>query len=147
MPHHYRIVLTKLLTLLLAFSLSLCWAAGEEIPTVDYVYHAKITRVKDGDTVVADIDLGLHTWRIGETLRLLRVDAPETYRPKTEEEREKGNKVTAFLMQEVLDDDTIIVRTVKSDSFGRFLAEIWDAGGNVNDRVLRFMKDNNLEKD
>lgn len=43
-----------------------------------YAYRAIITRVIDGDTVVADIDLGFHTWRHGERLRLMAIDAPRS---------------------------------------------------------------------
>ena len=40
-----------------------------------YTYRATVTRVIDGDTVVADIDLGFRTWRHGERLRLYGIDA------------------------------------------------------------------------
>jgi endonuclease YncB( thermonuclease family) len=38
---------------------------------------ARVTRVIDGDTVVADLDLGWSTWRLGQRVRLLGCDAPE----------------------------------------------------------------------
>ena len=41
-----------------------------------YTCKAKIVRVIDGDTVVADIDLGFRTWLHGEHLRLYGIDAP-----------------------------------------------------------------------
>jgi micrococcal nuclease len=34
-------------------------------------------RVIDGDTIVADLDLGWHTWRHSEHVRLVGIDAPE----------------------------------------------------------------------
>jgi len=44
-----------------------------------YVYRANITldRVYDGDTVRADIDLGLYVWVKNQTLRLYGIDTPE----------------------------------------------------------------------
>jgi len=37
-----------------------------------YIYRAKIVSVYDGDTVTADIDMGLNIWAHGEKLRLHR---------------------------------------------------------------------------
>ena len=42
-----------------------------------YQYKANIVRVIDGDTVVADIDLGFNVWRRDERLRLFGIDTPE----------------------------------------------------------------------
>ena len=42
-----------------------------------YEYHATIKRVIDGDTVVADIDLGFNTVLHDEHIRLYFIDAPE----------------------------------------------------------------------
>ena len=42
-----------------------------------YRYDALVTEVYDGDTVYADIDLGLKTWQHGVALRLHGVDTPE----------------------------------------------------------------------
>lgn len=40
-------------------------------------YDALVTEVYDGDTIYADIDLGLKTWRHGIGLRLQGLDTPE----------------------------------------------------------------------
>ena len=42
-----------------------------------WLVHAVIVRVIDGDTVVAHLDLGWHTWRHDEHIRLNGIDAPE----------------------------------------------------------------------
>jgi micrococcal nuclease len=42
-----------------------------------WLVHAVIVRVIDGDSVVAHLDLGWHTWRHDEHIRLNGVDAPE----------------------------------------------------------------------
>ncbi len=48
-----------------------------ECPSGLYVYKADVTEVYDADTITADIDLGFHTWRKDEKLRLYGIDAPE----------------------------------------------------------------------
>ena len=42
-----------------------------------YEYRAVVTKVYDGDTITADVDLGFNTWRHDESLRLVGIDAPE----------------------------------------------------------------------
>lgn len=104
-----------------------------------YCYRATIVSVYDGDTVRADIDLGLRTWIHEEKLRLARIDAPEI----RGEEREKGLVARDFLANLVLDKD-LIVETIKDrkGKYGRYLAELWikDQAGNymnVNDLMVR----------
>jgi endonuclease YncB( thermonuclease family) len=46
-----------------------------------WLIHAVIVRVIDGDTVVANLDLGWHTWRHDEHIRLGGIDAPERTDP------------------------------------------------------------------
>ncbi len=38
---------------------------------------ARVIRVIDGDTIVADLDLGWNTWRLNQRIRLLGCDCPE----------------------------------------------------------------------
>ncbi|WP_299938544.1 thermonuclease family protein [uncultured Pelagimonas sp.] len=97
-----------------------------------YTYKATIVRVIDGDTVVADIDLGFNTVRRNEHLRLIGVDAPEN---KTD----AGKKTTEALRSRIEGKEMYIctTRTKRSGreatgSFGRYLAEIYLGGENVN---------------
>jgi hypothetical protein len=46
-----------------------------------WLVHAVIVRVIDGDTVVVNMDLGWHTWRHDEHVRLNGIDAPERTDP------------------------------------------------------------------
>src|SRR5215475_12758753 len=46
-----------------------------------WLVHAVIVRVIDGDTVVVNMDLGWHTWRHDEHVRLNGLDAPERSNP------------------------------------------------------------------
>jgi endonuclease YncB( thermonuclease family) len=47
-----------------------------------WLVHAVIVRVIDGDTVVVNMDLGWHTWRHEEHVRLNGIDAPERTEPE-----------------------------------------------------------------
>src|SRR5215813_13038702 len=46
-----------------------------------WLVHAIVVRVIDGDTVVVNMDMGWHTWRHDEHIRLNGVDAPERSDP------------------------------------------------------------------
>lgn len=87
-----------------------------------YNYRAKVVSVYDGDTVRADIDLGLKTWVRNEPLRLSRIDAPEVRGA----ERPEGLAARDFLRSKILDKD-VIIETLKDEKgkYGRYLAEIW----------------------
>lgn len=88
----------------------------------DYIYNAKVLRVIDGDTIDVSIDLGFRAWRT-ERLRLLGVDTPEL-NAKDPVIREHAVKARDFVQWKV-DQKDIVIRTHKSDSFGRWLAEIF----------------------
>jgi len=94
-----------------------------------YFYRAIIVSVYDGDTVRANIDLGLDVWIYNEKLRLARINAPELRRPTLIE----GRKSRDFLREKLI-GKAVIVETIKDKkgSFGRYLAEIWleDEDGN-----------------
>lgn len=89
-----------------------------------YTYNAEIVRVVDGDTVVALIDLG-HNLHIKRSIRLLGIDTPEI-RTKNKQEKENGYKCKIHL-EELLNKykGVCIIQTIKRDSFGRWLANIW----------------------
>jgi len=103
-----------------------------------YFYKANITSVYDGDTCTADIDLGLHTIRKDEKIRLARINTPEV-RGK---EQEQGIISRDFLRSLILGKE-IWLQTIKDKTgkYGRFLAEIWlakdsDTYLNVNDLMV-----------
>lgn len=102
-----------------------------------YEYRARITRVIDGDTVEAEIDLGFHvTFTV--TLRLAGINAPETKGI----ERPCGLAATRHL-ETLLSDLTggtrqVTVRTQKdvTEKYGRYLAVLIAGNVTVNDRML-----------
>ena len=98
-----------------------------------YTYKAIITEVYDGDTVTADIDLGFHTWRRDEKLRLFGIDAPEV----------RGNgKQSGFLSRDALrqrilgKNVTICTIKDKRGKYGRYLAKIFLADENINNWLV-----------
>lgn len=92
-----------------------------------YEYHAKVTNVVDGDTIVVDIDLGFSVVLSNQSVRLLGVDTPES---RTSDKIEKvfglaSKDYTKAFIENCKKD--VIIRTYKSDDsekFGRLLGEI-----------------------
>ena len=100
-----------------------------------FVYQARAVRVVDGDTLDVTIDRGMHDYSV-ERLRLLGVNAPETNKAAT---RKAGLAAAEFVREWLaahareLDGPVpgvdperwpLIVRTEKSDTFGRYLADV-----------------------
>ena len=81
-----------------------------------------MVRVVDGDTIDVMVDMGFQT-HCRQRLRLLGVDMPERGKAGFAEASEE----TARLLQ-----GEITVYTVKKDSFGRWLAEVYVDGVHVN---------------
>jgi endonuclease YncB( thermonuclease family) len=103
-----------------------------------YYYKANITAVYDGDTCTADIDLGLHTIRKGEKIRLSRINAPEVRGVQ----RQQGLISRDFIRNLILDKE-VLIQTLKDKKgkYGRFLGEIWlinedGSLSNVNDLMV-----------
>jgi len=102
-----------------------------------YFYEAVIISVYDGDTVTANIDLGLNIWIHNAKLRLYGIDTPEL-RGDT---RAKGLQARDRLRELVLGKEVIIqTHKDKTGKFGRYLATIWVARenggiGNINEQL------------
>ncbi len=105
----------------------------------DYLYHyrALITSAYDGDTVTAEIDLGLKTMVKGEKLRLHRINAPEM----RGEDKVAGKASRDWLRSRIL-GKAVIIETFKDKrgKYGRYIAEIWlpedDGYTNINDELV-----------
>lgn len=120
---------------------------SEPRPVFDYVYRAVIVKIVDGDTVLVNIDLGFKTWIHNISLRLSRVYAPEIFKPKDNTEKKQGMLVTGFVATrlQVGQETTIVTIKDKTEKYGRYLAEIWDQEGNLNNAIIQFMIDNKIE--
>jgi micrococcal nuclease len=99
-----------------------------------YQYQATITKVIDGDTVRADIDLGFHTWRRDEVLRLWGVNAPEMKGP----EAKAGKKSKDALASRIL-GKTLEICTLKDEQekYGRYLVKVYVGDELVNDWLVK----------
>lgn len=89
----------------------------------DKLYHYKSTviGVKDGDTIVCDIDLGFGLHKKGVVCRFKDYNAPEA-RGK---EKVFGKLATEKLKIILPEGKDIILHTTKAGSFGRWLIEIY----------------------
>ena len=100
-----------------------------------YEYKVKITRVVDGDTVDAEVDLGFDTF-IKDRIRLMGLDTPES-RTRNKKEKALGLAAKAYL-KDLLKENKgdIILRTSKEGKgkFGRILGTllIYDGKTSVN---------------
>jgi len=109
------------------------------MPAEIFVYRARAVRVVDGDTCDLIVDLGFRMTTT-QRFRLLGVDTPEMNAADLKE-RERAVAATQALtsmLSSGTGDWPLLVRTQKSDSFGRWLAEIWveATGTNINTSLL-----------
>ena len=90
----------------------------------EYLYHYKahITKVYDGDTVTADIDLVFNVVMRKQKLRLLGIDTPEI----RGEERPEGLVARDRLSELILNTDVhIVTHKDTSGKYGRWLVTIY----------------------
>lgn len=104
-----------------------------------FYYRAHVVSVYDGDTCRVDLDLGFGVWKMNETLRLNRINAPEM----RGEEKAAGRLSRDYLRGLILDQD-VMIHSIKDSKgkYGRFLAEIWlfdalqNEWHNINDMLV-----------
>lgn len=85
-----------------------------------YIRKAQIKRIIDGDTFEVIVDCGFRRYSV-ERLRLLGVNTPEVRGVQ----KEKGLESARFVEQLMPVGSTIVFRSVKADSFGRWLADVF----------------------
>lgn len=89
-------------------------------------YSAQVTRVVDGDTVVATIDLGFDV-SVTKSIRLYGIDTPES-RTSDPEEKRFGLMAKEALVRQINETDgrvTLRCPSDETDKFGRVLGELW----------------------
>lgn len=95
-----------------------------------YTRYAQIIRVKDCDTVQANIDLGDNIWRIDWSIRIDNIDGPELYSFDILE-RQAAMKVTEFLKTRLKEGETYkFLSTQKSEKYGRAIGMLIDSANN-----------------
>ena len=111
----------------------------------NYVYRCRVTRVVDGDTVDADIDLGF-SMVYKERIRLMGIDTPES---RTRNKKEKAlGLASKYRITEILKSASdiegkrgkkqIFLQTSKEGKgkFGRILGTLWVNGQSVNQMLM-----------
>jgi endonuclease YncB( thermonuclease family) len=96
-----------------AFGLKKSSATTKEI----YTYKAILDRVVDGDTIKVTLDLGFKI-RHQEILRLAKINAPEA-------STSAGKKATKALEDILKDVPFLIIKTNKTDIYGRYIADVF----------------------
>lgn len=99
-----------------------------------YELTAFIKRVIDGDTVIATVDC-LFDVKIDITLRLFGIDTPELT-SKVLVERTTAKEAKARLIQLVEGKDIKIQSYKEKEKYGRYLAELFVEGTNVNQLLI-----------
>jgi len=121
--------LFSILVFLLLFSPS--------IFALDFLYPAKVERIIDGDTIVADLYLGLGVILDDQYIRFYGIDAWEV----RGEEREKGLEVKEYL-EERLSKGKIEIEIRPEwgrdgkGSFGRWLGIVYVDGVDINAEMM-----------
>ena len=89
-----------------------------------------VRRIVDADTLVIDLDLGWGTWKIGQKVRLLGIDAPEM-------STAAGKAAREWLVAWLPLGTEVTVQSYALDSFGRVLGRVCYAGtGDLSEALL-----------
>jgi len=99
-----------------------------------YVYHGTVISNYDGDTLIADLDLGMGV-RMKATCRLLGLDAPEI-KGKTANEETAAVAAKQRLAALLASAPLVFHSWAKPDKYGRLLVKIWAGDVCVNDTLL-----------
>jgi len=115
---------------------------------MNYEYDALVTRVIDGDTFEAIVDLGFNMSFKG-IFRLKDIDTPETWRPSCDAERKHGEAATRFVESLILNQKvTVITHKAGAGIYGRYTADvIIEDERNLKDLLIAggFKKENSYE--
>lgn len=76
----------------------------------------KILNVIDGDTIEIEIDLGFDIYTV-QKVRLSKINAPETLKAKTLEEKERGELSKKWLEQELSKEGIWTIHTTKDKNY------------------------------
>ena len=100
-----------------------------------YDYNAKVTRVVDGDTIEALVDLGFDIWK-QVTIRFDGIDAYES-RTRDAEEKVKGLAAKARLIELLEEaDNKFVLQSNGVGKFGRCLGELFVGETNINQLLI-----------
>ena len=96
-----------------------------------FEYNATVTKVVDGDTIDAMVDLGFGTWK-KVRIRMHGINAPES-RTRDLEEKKKGLAAKTRLIEMLEENEKhFILISHGVGKFGRCLGEIYIKGHNTS---------------
>ena len=104
-------------------------------PMKEYIYRAVVTKVTDGDTIYAEVDLGFHV-KTKVKFRLANIDTWEIYSPKTPEELVLGREAK-LLVEKLTLGQEVTIRSYKTGKYGRWLATVMLDDGRMLAPILR----------
>lgn len=96
-----------------------------------YHYRAKVIDVYDGDTFRADVDLGMSITVKNQIFRIADIDTPEV----RGSEREDGLGVAEYVRM-LIQDQEVLINTMKTGKFGRWIAWVWVPNSLLKDASL-----------
>jgi micrococcal nuclease len=100
-----------------------------------YKFKALVTKVVDGDTFDAIVDLGFHV-STKQRFRLMAVDTPEIFTPSCKEELEHGKQAKLFVENLILNKE-IIIESHKIGAYNRWEANVTlQDGKNLSSVIL-----------
>ena len=92
---------------------------------MDYIYKIKVTRVVDGDTIDAEIDLGFNL-KLNKRIRLYGINTPET-RTRDVEEKKRGIAAKERLQQIVDEQQNVLfLKSMDQGKFGRCIGVLFE---------------------
>lgn len=90
-----------------------------------YIYRATCQRVIDGDTFVANVDLGFYV-AVAIHVRLHGFSAPERNQP--------GGPEATSRLREMIDGKPLVLKSFKDQrSFERWICDVWVDGQNLSE--------------
>ena len=105
------------------------WRTLPKVEKPTHTYKAELERVVDGDTIRVILDLGFGiTHR--EILRLSQINAPESA-------TKEGKRSTKELKEILKNVPFLIVKTNKTDIYGRYVADVFFAENNEENNVQK----------
>ena len=99
-----------------------------------FEYAAKLIRIIDGDTLVADLDLGFKIHKV-ETVRLSGINTPES-RTRNAEEKRHGLAAKKALGGLLMEAKELTVKVAEVGKYGRALGTLYADGMNINFELI-----------
>lgn len=94
----------------------------------DYTYNAQIVRVIDGDSLEVIVDCGFRL-SIRTPVRLAHINTPEL--------NQAGGSAAKQHLSAIIGGTSTVMRTFKPyDKYGRWLAEVYVDGRNINQQMV-----------